>query len=49
MLKEIGRRARMDIERLMGDKVFLELWIKVKKDWRNQDRMLRNFGFFDEK
>lgn len=49
MLKEIGRRARIDIERLMGDKVFLELWIKVKKDWRNQDRMLRNFGFFDEK
>lgn len=49
MLKEIGRRARLDIERLMGDKVFLEIWIKVKKDWRNQDRMLRNFGFFNEK
>ncbi|HZG82602.1 MAG TPA: GTPase Era [Brevibacillus sp.] len=48
MLKEIGRRARQDIERLMGDKVFLEIWIKVKKDWRNQDRMLRNFGFYNE-
>ncbi|NGQ94110.1 GTPase Era [Brevibacillus sp. SYP-B805] len=48
MLKEIGRRARMDIERLLGDKVFLEIWIKVKKDWRNQERMLRNFGFYDE-
>ncbi|MEJ8548006.1 GTPase Era [Brevibacillus borstelensis] len=48
MLKEIGKRARMDIERLMGDKVFLELWIKVKKDWRNQERMLRNFGFYNE-
>jgi GTP-binding protein Era len=48
MLKEIGRRARLDIERLMGDKVFLELWVKVKKDWRNQERMLRNFGFYDE-
>lgn len=48
MLKEIGKRARMDIERLMGDKVFLEIWVKVKKDWRNQERMLRNFGFYDE-
>jgi GTP-binding protein Era len=48
MLKEIGRRARVDIERLLGDKVFLEIWVKVKKDWRNQERMLRNFGFFDE-
>lgn len=48
MLKEIGRRARHDIERLLGDKVFLEVWIKVKKDWRNQERMLRNFGFYNE-
>lgn len=48
MLKEIGRRARHDIERLMGDKIFLEVWIKVKKDWRNQERMLRNFGFYNE-
>jgi GTP-binding protein Era len=48
MLREIGSRARADIERLMGDKVFLEIWIKVKKDWRNQERMLRNFGFYDE-
>lgn len=48
MLKEIGKRARVDIERLLGDKVFLELWIKVKKDWRNQERMLRNFGFYNE-
>lgn len=48
MLKEIGRRARLDIERLLGDKVFLELWIKVKKDWRNQELALRNFGYYDE-
>jgi len=48
MLKEIGKRARHDIERLLGDKVFLEIWVKVKKDWRNQERMLRNFGFYDE-
>lgn len=48
MLKEIGRRARLDIERLLGNKVFLEIWVKVKKDWRNQERMLRNFGYIDE-
>ncbi len=48
MLKEIGKRARFDIERLLGDKIFLEIWVKVKKDWRNQERMLRNFGFHDE-
>lgn len=48
MLKEIGKRARMDIERLLGNKTFLEVWVKVKKDWRNQDRMLRNFGFYDQ-
>ena len=34
MLKEIGKRARMDIENLLGSKVFLELWVKVQKDWR---------------
>lgn len=47
MLREIGRRARLDIERLLGNKVYLELWVKVKKDWRNQEQMLRNFGFYD--
>ncbi|WP_139490483.1 GTPase Era [Brevibacillus dissolubilis] len=48
MLKEISRRARLDCERLLGEKIFMEIWVKVKKDWRNQDRMLRNFGYFDE-
>ncbi|UOF92864.1 GTPase Era [Fodinisporobacter ferrooxydans] len=45
LLKKIGQLARRDIERLLGSKVYLELWIKVKKDWRNQERLLRNFGF----
>jgi GTP-binding protein Era len=45
MLKEIGKRARYDIERLLGTRVYLELRIKVKKDWRNQDNLLRDFGF----
>lgn len=45
MLKEIGKRARQDIERLLGTRIYLELRVKVKKDWRNQDRLLRDFGF----
>lgn len=45
LLKEIGQKARRDIETLLGSKTFLELWVKVKKDWRNQDRVLRDLGF----
>lgn len=45
MLKNIGSKARRDIEALLGSKAFLDLWIKVKKDWRNQARQLRNFGY----
>ncbi|NRD80794.1 GTPase Era [Bacillus sp. BRMEA1] len=45
MLKEIGKRARMDIENLLGSKVFLELWVKVQKDWRNKMSQLRDYGF----
>lgn len=44
-LKEIGRQARMDIERLLGSKIFLELWVKVKKDWRNRESVLKELGF----
>ncbi len=45
LLKEIGKLARLDIEKLLGNKCFLELWVKVKKDWRNQDRVLKDLGF----
>jgi GTP-binding protein Era len=45
MLKEIGRRAREDMENLFGTRVFLELWVKVKEDWRNEERLLKNFGY----
>lgn len=45
MLKEIGRQARTDIENLLGSKAFLDLWVKVKKDWRNKDGMLRTLGY----
>ena len=48
MLKEIGARARSDIESLLGSKVFLDLWVKVKKDWRDRDGILKNFGFGEE-
>lgn len=48
LLKKIGQFARHDIERLMGSKVYLELWVKVKEDWRNREHMLRNFGFTEE-
>ncbi|WP_018661442.1 GTPase Era [Heyndrickxia acidiproducens] len=48
MLKEIGKRARIDIENLLGSKVFLELWVKVEKDWRNKISQLRDFGFRED-
>ncbi|WP_164216172.1 GTPase Era [Virgibacillus sp. YIM 98842] len=48
MLKSIGKKARQDIENLLGTKVFLELWVKVKKDWRNRQQNLQEYGFRDD-
>lgn len=48
MLKQIGQEARKDIENLLGTKVFLDLWIKVQKDWRNKQRYLDQFGYNKE-
>jgi len=45
MLKEIGTRARIDIERLLGTKVYLELFVKVVKDWTKNEKMLKEFGY----
>ena len=45
MLKEIGRLARPDIEMMIGSKVYLDLWVKVRKDWRNRDAILKSLGF----
>ncbi len=45
MLKKIGSAARYEIERLLDTKIFLELWVKVKPDWRNNDNMLKNLGY----
>ncbi|MDD2233701.1 MAG: GTPase Era [Desulfitobacteriaceae bacterium] len=48
MLREIGSLARRDIEALLGSKVFLELWVKVMKDWRNRLDYLREFGYHQD-
>ena len=45
MLKKIGTMARKDIEDLVEQKVNLKLWVKVKKDWRDSDFLLKNFGY----
>ncbi|SNS92001.1 GTP-binding protein Era [Anaerovirgula multivorans] len=44
-LKGIGKSAREDIEKLLGSKVYLELWVKVKEDWRNSQNTLRTLGY----
>ncbi len=45
MLKKIGTSARIDIEKLLEMKVNLKLWVKIKKEWRDSDTQLRNFGY----
>jgi len=45
MLKKIGKNARIDIERFMGARVFLQTWVKVKENWRDNNTMIRNFGY----
>ncbi|MBQ4045565.1 MAG: GTPase Era [Lachnospiraceae bacterium] len=49
MLKSIGMDARKDIELLVGGQVNLKLWVKVRKEWRDSDIQLKNFGYFDQK
>ena len=47
MLKRIGELARKDIEKFMGTKVFLQTWVKVKENWRDNNALIRNFGYED--
>lgn len=47
-LKGVGKAARIDIEDLLGTKVFLSLYVKVKENWRDSERSVRNFGYKDE-
>lgn len=48
MLKEIGSRARFEIEKMLDMKVNLKLWVKVKKDWRDSEFLMKNFGYREE-
>lgn len=48
MLKKIGTKARISMENLLEMKVNLKLWVKVKKDWRDSDTLLRNYGYREE-
>jgi GTP-binding protein Era len=45
MLKTVGTEARIELEALLGTKVFLELWVKVQKDWRQDENVLKELGY----
>ncbi|MDE9903399.1 GTPase Era [Staphylococcus pseudintermedius] len=47
-LKEVGKRARLDIEHLLGSKVYLDLWVKVQKDWRNKSSFIKQMGYVED-
>jgi len=49
MLKEIGTEARKEMEKLLDRPIYLELWVKVKSDWRKKKPFLKELGYFDEK
>ncbi|ADU29870.1 GTPase Era [Evansella cellulosilytica] len=48
LLKEIGQKAREDIQKLLGSKVFLELWVRIEKDWRNKPKYLKEYGYRED-
>ena len=48
MLKKIGAEARRDMEALLGTKVFLQTWVKVRENWRDSDAQLKNFGYTED-
>ncbi len=48
MLKNIGTKARIDIEKDLGYKVNLKLWVKVRKDWRDSEKLIKSFGYSEE-
>lgn len=47
-LKGVGKSARLEIQDLLGTKVYLQLWVKVRENWRDSDRMIRSLGYKDE-
>lgn len=48
MLKRIGTSARRDIESMLGEKCFLDIWVKVKDEWRDNEAQIKNFGYVEE-
>lgn len=48
VLREVGRAARLDMEKLFGNKVFLQLWVKVKEGWSDDERALKSLGYGDD-
>jgi GTP-binding protein Era len=48
-LKEIGTRARLDMEKFFAAKIYLELFVRVQKDWTHDPRILKEFGYTDKK
>jgi GTP-binding protein Era len=46
MLKEIGTKARLDLEQFFNTRVYLELFVRVQKDWTHDEKMLKQFGYF---
>ena len=48
MLKKIGSAARFEVERMMEQKINLKLWVKVRKEWRDSELMMKNFGYRKE-
>ena len=44
----MGKRARRDIEMLLGSKVYLELWVKVQRDWKNKVNFIRQIGYVED-
>lgn len=49
MLRQVGKLAREEMERLFGYRIFLDLWVKVRKDWRNEEGYLKEYGYQEEK
>ena len=49
LLKKIGTEARLELEKIVEKKVFLSLEVKIEKDWRKKDKILKNFGYYNEK
>jgi GTP-binding protein Era len=45
MLKRIGEQARRDIEAMIGSKVYLRLWVQIRKNWSKDEKMVRRFGY----